>query len=65
MKLPEAIKEDSSKVEKFIDNYATEENVSYKKFLEELRHFVFQSDCPEGESGMNTYKYQSELPPSH
>ena len=39
MKLPQSIKDNPEKVERFIEQYCKEESVSYKNFLAELRHF--------------------------
>jgi len=63
MKLPESIKDDTEKVDRFISSFAENDIVHYKDFLSELRHYVYKSDCPEVAGTITTYKENLDLLP--
>lgn len=64
MRLPESIKNDPEKVNKFISSFATEnEEVYYWDFLEDLWTFNYKGDCPDVASSITTYKFAEELIP--
>lgn len=56
MKLPQSIKDNPDKIEKFIDQFSEGDNVQYKDFLADLRHFQYKSDCPDVAGSITTYK---------
>jgi len=64
MRLPESIKNDPEKVNRFISSFATEnEEVHYRDFLDELRTFNYKGDCPDVASSITTYKFAEEMIP--
>ena len=58
MKLPESIKNDPEKVNKFISSFATE--IKYRDFLEELWNFSYKSECPDVAGTITTYKHSED-----
>lgn len=64
MWLPESIKNDPEKVNKFISSFATEnEEVYYWDFLDDLWTFNYKGDCPDVASSITTYKFADEQIP--